>query len=353
VWEDLRRRRTEPLSVPTCIYCKSQTNPFNRDHVIPEAFGTFEPTWSLIDCVCVQCNQYFGDTIEPILTRDTPEALLRLEYKLKSPSKAQDLHYNRVSLKVNEPGVWSGARFEFVSDSIGQKMIPRPLPQVALKKKSESDWTWLLEDEISSETVERFKGGAPGDIEIKILGTSQEISDRLITKLKDVGINFRKGEPIVEALGVDGKLEAAVTAVMDVSIFRAISKIAFNYVAYLRKPDFVLLPDFDNLRNYIRYGGQPQWAPVVKPSADPILADDSRNYQQTHGHLITFDWDSDDHGLFGQVSLFNSVNYGVKFCPFYSGVWRHDMTTGHLFDIESRTISALQATRLRFVTRGL
>jgi hypothetical protein len=341
------------MIAPMCIYCRSQSNPFNRDHVIPEAFGTFEPTWSLVNCVCAPCNQYFGNTIEPILARDTSEGLLRLEYGLKPPSKAQDLHYNRATLKVNELGPWFGARFEFVPDSIGQKIIPRPLPQIALRKKSESDWTWLLEDEIKLETVERFKGGAPGDVEIKILGTSEEASNRLIAKLRDAGVNFRKGGPIVEALGADGKLDAAVSAVMDISIFRAISKIAFNYVAYLHKSEFVLLSDFDDIRNYIRYGTQPRWAPVVKPSADPILADDSRSYQQTHGHLTTFDWDSDNHGLLGQVSLFNSVNYRVKFCPFYSGCWRSDLTTGHLFDIESRTITVLQATRLRFLARRL
>jgi hypothetical protein len=106
-----------------CIYCKSQTNSFNREHVIPEAFGIFELNWSLVDCVCQPCDTEFGNTIEPILSRDSPEALLRLEYGIKSPSKAGELHYNRVTVKVNEPGFWFGARFEFVSDAIGQKMM--------------------------------------------------------------------------------------------------------------------------------------------------------------------------------------------------------------------------------------
>jgi HNH endonuclease len=341
--------RSRVTVTPTCIYCKSQTNPFNREHVIPEAFGTFHPNWHLFDCVCEQCNQYFGNTIEPILTRDSPEALLRLEYGLKPPSKVQDLHYNRVTLKVNEPGVWFGARFEFVPDAIGQKIIPRPLSQVALRKKSEADFVWLLEDEITTEAVARFKGAAPGDIEIKVLSASAKDTQRLIDRLNDVGINFRKGPPIVEALAVDGSLDAAVASIMDSSIFRAISKIAFNYATYLHKPEFVLQPDFDDLRNYIRYGTTPKWAPVVRPSADSILADEPRGYQHTHGHLITFDWDRGDHGLIAQVSLFNSVNYRVRFCPRYSGCWRGDLTTGHLFDAESRTISPLRTTSLRFL----
>ena len=195
------------MNLPTCIYCKSQSNPFNREHVIPEAFGTFEPNWHLIDCVCQICNQYFGDTIEPILARDTPEALLRLEYGLKPPSKAQELHYNKTTLKVNEQGPWFGARFEFVPDSTRQKIIPRPLPQVGLKAKSDSQYTWLLEDEITEQNVTRFKGGEPGDIDITILGSSEKESTFLIAKLGAVGISFRKGGSITQPLAADGKLD--------------------------------------------------------------------------------------------------------------------------------------------------
>lgn len=336
------------MSIPTCIYCKSQTNPFNREHVIPEAFGTFQSNWHLNDCVCRACNQYFGDTIELVLTRDTPEALLRFEYGLKSASKAHELHYDKTTLKVEEPGPWYGAWFQFVPDSIGQKKIPRPLGQVGLRKKSDLNCTWLREHEITLQNVERFKGGTPGDLEIRVLGSSAEESKRLIEKLNDSGINFSNPEQIREPLGVDGKLNAQISSIADSSVLRAVSKIAFNYVAYVQGPRFVLESDFDDLRNYIRYETEMKWRAVL-PSTEPLLADEPRGYQVTHGHLITFDWDSEDRGLFAQVSLFNTVVYQIKFCRFYSGVWRSDMNTGHLFDIESRSISSLRATRLRAI----
>lgn len=48
-----------------CIYCLNDRPPsaFNVEHVVPCAFGTFEQNLTL-DCVCQDCNSYFGRTIE-------------------------------------------------------------------------------------------------------------------------------------------------------------------------------------------------------------------------------------------------------------------------------------------------
>ena len=48
---------------------------------------------------------------------------------------------------------------------------------------------------------------------------------------------------------------------------------------------------------------------------------------------------------YAQVSLFNDLNYKILLCPRYSGLL-HDIRIGHLFDLQSRTISALGAATL-------
>ena len=58
---------------------RSMPPPFDRDHVMPEAFGTFDENWTL-DCVCKACNGHFGRTIELTLARGSTEALLRLRH---------------------------------------------------------------------------------------------------------------------------------------------------------------------------------------------------------------------------------------------------------------------------------
>src|SRR5205823_602239 len=56
---------------------KKPSSEFNKDHVIPEAFGKFgKDTMTLINYVCRNCNQYFGDNIENDLGRDTPYGVI-------------------------------------------------------------------------------------------------------------------------------------------------------------------------------------------------------------------------------------------------------------------------------------
>ena len=130
------------------------------------------------------------------------------------------------------------------------------------------------------------------------------------------------------------------------TILRAIGKIAANYVAYVHGPAFMLRPDFDQYRSWVRLGTAPAWGIPVVVVGTPVLADDSMRWRQTTGHILTFDWNRQGEGLFAQVSLFNDLNYKVLMCPSYSGLLR-DVRSGHHFDLESRTISELKAVTLR------
>ncbi|MGH9741164.1 MAG: hypothetical protein ACRD51_02305 [Candidatus Acidiferrum sp.] len=147
-----------------------------------------------------------------------------------------------------------------------------------------------------------------------------------------------------EPLTTNGNILVEIAAAVDQTIFRAIAKIAFNYVAHQHGPEFVLHRDFDDIRNYIRFGTVPSWAawiPVVKPDDKPILFDDTRRSRQTNGHLVTFDWNPRAKGFVARVSLFNSVTYQIAIRPEYSGLWRPDLRTGHHFDIEDKSIESL------------
>ena len=86
----------EPMkrSIPECIYCRSKENAFDREHVIPQGLGTFEPeSFILYDAVCKPCNGYFGRTLEDSLSHDSFEALLRLRYGVKPAQKTANLRY--------------------------------------------------------------------------------------------------------------------------------------------------------------------------------------------------------------------------------------------------------------------
>src|SRR4051812_32898742 len=75
-FEDLRASDMCQMSSPTngsgvwepCIYCGSTQPPTKREHVMSRALGMFEQNWTL-DCVCDDCNKYFGDNLELPLGR--------------------------------------------------------------------------------------------------------------------------------------------------------------------------------------------------------------------------------------------------------------------------------------------
>ncbi|HUJ33383.1 MAG TPA: HNH endonuclease [Candidatus Acidoferrum sp.] len=335
------------VSPQTCVYCKSHDRLFDREHVMPEAFGTFEPDSPVLDCVCKECNGYFGRSLELALSRDSLEAVLRLRYGVKPASEAKDLRYRKLEVKIGQPGPWLGATAILEADGSGTCVEPVPIPQAGFKWRGGSEFSWIVEREVSAERLAPYKNPPRGTLEIRIVGPSPEDRQRLIEKLGGLGINFDKQGELRQIIpDEDGKVEVRLSSQVDATIFRAIAKIAFNYLAYVHGSSFALQPDFDEVRNYVRYAALPAWGAVVRPSQGPILYDDLPQLRQTNGHLITLNWNMGLRGLLVQVSLFNTTTYHVVLCPAYSGLWRYDIQRGHHFDIESRAVAPLTSTVL-------
>ena len=47
------------------------------EHVIPQGFGRFGSDTPTLDCVCDDCNAYFGRELDLLLMRDTYEGISR------------------------------------------------------------------------------------------------------------------------------------------------------------------------------------------------------------------------------------------------------------------------------------
>jgi hypothetical protein len=336
------------LADQTCIYCRGSGVKFNREHVIPEAFGKFKDNF-VLTCVCVNCNQFLGDELELVLGRNSREAILRLHHGVKAPAGATKLKYDRVELTVNEPGPWRGAQIILAPDPTGTKLDTRPVSQVGLRHKDQEDWTWISEAELAAPGVlDAYRN--PESL-IQVVGPSQNEVDRITANLKEMGIDFNQRGTLPHPAGADGTILTRLASRTDETILRAIGKIALNYVAYVHGPTFVLMSDFDSVRHWVRRGAPPAWGSPIIVVNTPILADDSLQWRQTNGHIVTVDWNRQGEGLFAQVSLFNDLNYKVLLCPKYSGLW-HDLRSGHHFDLESHTISELRAASLSLSGTG-
>jgi hypothetical protein len=332
------------------MYCRRSEQEFDREHVIPEAFGTFEPvSFILYGGVCKGCNNYFGRNLDIALSRDSAEAILRFRYGTKRAKEAGDLPYKKLELKIAQPGPWFGATVVLEPDSTGKAVEPVPVPQVAFRWKGSQDWTFFVERELEPAVLTQYVNPIPGTLEIRIMGPSVEDRDRMLKEITSAGIKFRQEGSLERPVTEDGRVLLEISSAVDQTIFRAIAKIAFNYVAHQHGVDFVLRSDFDDIRDYIRHGTAPRWSarlPVVFPVSNPILFDDARQARQTNGHLVTFDWQAGQMGFYAQVSLFNTITYRVRICPFYRGLWHSDFRRGHHFNVEDRTIEPLFSSSL-------
>jgi len=119
----------------------------------------------------------------------------------------------------------------------------------------------------------------------------------------------------IEKVNVEGTIK------IDPIIYRAISKIAFNYLAYNTDKEFVLKEDFDGIRNFIRYGkgNTEDYFNVNEPSIlykDRILKKYYKGKKVTNGHLIILEWRGSK--IISKISIFNLTTYLVKLCKSWS-----------------------------------
>ena len=156
-----------------CIYCLKAhpSSAFNTEHVIPRAFGTFEQNLTL-DCVCPECNSYFGRTMELAYTRDSLEALLRLFHGLKPATEASDLPMQRLSVVLSGDSDWHGCHIELKAED-GQCVIDL-VPQVRFAKQGGSGWVFVTVEELAD-----LNRALPTDIDpshgIRVISRSAEM----------------------------------------------------------------------------------------------------------------------------------------------------------------------------------
>lgn len=322
-----------------CIYCspnKPTDKPYNREHVLPESFGKFKNNLVLNDCVCIGCNDYFGQSIDRILARGSLEAIARLDYKIKSAEDSNELLKNRIKLTLATNDRFNGLILEFgVYES---ELAVTLIPQVGFLNTNDESWTYISEYEISNTSIP-----LPENIDknkLLIFFNSEEMKQRLIKKLSDRGITYtdefeENHLPIIEG----GEIPVELKATVDKMVFRCIAKISFNYLAHIMGIDFVIQDMFNPIREFIRWGKDPNYK-IIEVLDEPILHYDRPKYRQTNGHILTAEWGNKNNAIIGKVSLFNNVTYKIFLIPKFNGVWR-PIRSGHHYDIDIFEVNPL------------
>lgn len=321
-----------------CVYCLEEKprEQFNRDHVMPELLGRFRNNLVLRGIVCAACNSTLGEQTETVLGRGSFEGIVRYDQGVKNPQSARKLMRDRVPIRLARGTDHAGLRVDVIAD---RGLRYRPAPQVSVQHPLEPAPRYLTEEEFLARPEHEIAG-----CEIHIItAEGGPEHDRLIRIVKERIPDFEPPPPRTER-GMR-QLQLEFTQVLDHALTRAYAKIAFNYLAYVAGPEFVLHGVFDPIRRFIRWSeGVPH--DFVQVDDEPILAEEAPHRRLQRHHLLAVQWEGTTrHGqdwIHARVAPFNLLTYHVRLCSGFTGVWR-DINSGHRFDLDAREAHELRS----------
>jgi hypothetical protein len=247
----------------TCIYC-AQIDPSRFrgvEHVIPQGFGRFGSETPTLDCVCDDCNAYFGRELDLLLARETFEGVSRysrgqfsrearpqrrLSLTLADAAEAGDFLGLRVAIDGTTGGLMPiAAQFHVHNFRTGKDEVYFP-PQIAGLTLPEADYGRPGAD------------GKKGTWRCKVLAPSQEAHDAMVDALKRAGIDFKPGTPFRipwdPESGEQPSILVKIESEVDKPHKRGLAKILMNFAAFHLGSDQALTPRWDFLRRYVRTG---------------------------------------------------------------------------------------------------
>jgi hypothetical protein len=293
-----------------------------------------------LHCVCESCNRFFGGTLEWALQRNSIEGVLRLQYGLADGTLGG---FKSLEFKVADKGPWKGVRVKIKADKHKNTVEAVLIPQVGARRNATDKWEWYTPKEIMPEFARKYPKGSSS--EIQVVGSSLKEQNGVIRILKKNGVDFHPKRQMTPPFGPEGKVGTNLVALFSEQIQRCIAKIAFNYLAMVRGAEFVLHPDFDDIRAYIRYGTNSR-VKAVRPLKGSFLLEERHGQVVTRGHILRVDWSADKQSVVAQIALFNTMKYTVVLCNSYSGIWTQNLAQGHHFDLDNHRIEPLQQTGL-------
>lgn len=305
-----------------CIYCEKSPPVVtfnNREHVIPQFLGRFTPEnlYFQGNIVCDKCNAEFS-SLETVFAEDSLEGLIAIIYAIREVttirSRGDRLKYSTSGCLQEFENI-----FPFVSPE-GQTVYPKPM--VRMKNKDGTYQVILIEEiakmnENTKEFQEKKKWMKTLSQKGIMFWGNREFPPKKIASIMkkfDVDIDLEKSKlkHINLAESIENQIKIHFEGKIDNTLLRVPAKIAFNYFAYCAKQsnmrDSLFDKEFDNIRNYIKYGTYNEQRPII-PTNESILYDEKDSKKVRLVHLVCFI--QENNQIIGKVSLLGRFTYKV------------------------------------------
>ena len=313
----------------TCIWCTrdKREEDFNVEHVVPQAFGTFEDNFTLLRTVCIDCNSFFSRELEPWLARDTLEGLDRYLQGHKAPTEFKSMGSRSTARVQISEGMYAGA-WGFATPGEGV-LGARAFPQVGFARQSSGPFEYFPLTDLPTKDSLIAKGYA-GEVHLRFCecGDMDE-ARRLLAE---------KGLPVADTTTFEppsGMVRMEHVFHPTLIHRRGFAKIALNYVAHQAGKTVALEHRFDGIRELVMSGIEPGRT-YYEIDARPIIKGDKEE-TRWNGHIIVVS----SRGDFVEaiVSIYNRFRHGFHLA------WTPGTPIGpfgHLFEVQTRSIVPLQ-----------
>ncbi len=318
-----------PSPTRKCLYC-TETKPlnaFNTEHVVPVAFGTFGSDTMTISCVCIDCNtKYFGTQIEPKLSRDSIEGVMRFNSGLKSVQSYRHLG-KRATLRVEVvDGPFVGAQVFLCPPAAGDQLMLVPPPQIGIARSEGEPLKWYRLDEESLPPNDEIKKAFGQQPFVQLWGISY---DEALPFLESRGVKS-SGWTAGPMANAGDRMATNIIGQVERKHLRTIAKIAFNYFAF-HFEGLAFLEQFDRIRRFVRHD---EGNGLVNFAEKPLVVGDP----VPQGHAVGIQWDGEHNRCWAQVTLFNTWHYNVLLMAKGFSVLVPPTICGHFFDPKAQTV---------------
>jgi hypothetical protein len=289
--------------------------------------------------VCGGCNQLYGDTIDRELQREGAEGLERYRWGAKKPAEVERFRYTQVTLRAKDAGDFSDARFELRSAPGSDELVARIVSTVAFAKRDGSGFVEFTEAQLAAG---EWRANAEIDWRkgVKVFAEGEAL-ERLMCLLAEQGVqpkNVRHLQlPFKHGQEINVEQAFAITD----NMYRAIAKIAFNYLSYREGAAFVLATRFDSIRRFIRYGEVPSLPPIHTSWDLPFRFDTGAGERPVVHFVCLAPRHASHNNLLGVVSLFGFLTHTVILAENYDGVWPNPHA--HLYNLKDRSVHPWKA----------